>query len=53
MARYDPSDSEWSVIEPVLPRKSRGVPRADDRRGPSGIFWVQRSGVPWADLPER
>lgn len=53
MSRYDLTDFEWSVIEPVLPRKWRGVPRVDDRRVLNGIFWVLRSGAPWADLPER
>ena len=53
MARYDLSDFEWSIIQPVLPQKSRGVPRVDDRRVLNGIFWVLRSGAPWADLPER
>ena len=53
MARYDLSDFEWSVIDAVLPWKSRGVPRVDDRRVLNGIFWVLRSGAPWADLPER
>jgi len=53
MGRYDLTDFEWSVIEPVLPRKSRGVPRVDDRRVLNGIFWVLRTGAPWADLPKR
>ena len=53
MARYDLSDFEWSVIEPVLPQNSRGVPRVDDRKVLNGIFWVLRSGSPWADLPGR
>ena len=53
MARYDLSDFEWSAIDAVLPRKSRGVPRVDDRRVLNGIFRVLRSGAPWADLPER
>lgn len=53
MARYDLTDFEWSVIEPLLPNKPRGVPRVDDRRVLNGIFWVLRSGAPWADLPER
>ncbi len=30
--RYDLSDFDWSVIEPLLPNKPRGVPRVDDRR---------------------
>jgi len=51
--RYDLTDFEWSVIQPLLPNKPRGVPRADDRRVLNGIFWVLRSGAPWRDLPER
>ncbi len=46
------TDFEWSVIEPLLPNKPRGVPRVDDRRVLNGIFWVLRSGAPWRDLPE-
>ena len=53
MARYDLSDSEWKIIEPLLPRKSRGVERVDDRRVLNGIFCRLRSGAPWADIPER
>ena len=51
--RYDLSDFEWSVIQPLLPNKPRGVKRVDDRRVLNGIFWVLRSGAPWRDLPER
>ena len=32
MGRYDLGDSEWSVIEPLLPNKPRGVPGRDDQR---------------------
>jgi transposase len=53
MARYDLSDAEWSIVEPLLPNKPRGVPRVDDRRVLNGIFWRLRSGAPWADIPER
>jgi transposase len=52
-ARYDLTDVEWLVIEPLLPRKWRGVKRVDERRVLNGIFWVLRSGAPWRDLPER
>jgi transposase len=53
MSRYDLTDFEWRVIQPLLPNKPRGIPRVDDRRVLSGIFWVLRSGAPWRDLPER
>ena len=49
--RYELSDFEWAAIKPLLPNKSRGVPRVNDRRVLNGIFWVLRSGAPWRDLP--
>ena len=51
--RYDVTDFEWSIIEPVLPRGRPGPRRKDDRRVMNGIFWVLRTGAPWRDLPER
>jgi transposase len=53
MARYDLTDFEWRVIEPLLPNKPRGVPRVDDRSILNGIFYILRSGSPWRDVPER
>src|SRR6476619_6970823 len=49
--RYELSDSEWSVIDAMLPNKPRRVPRVDDRRVLNGIFWILRSSAPWRDLP--
>ena len=51
MARFDLTDFEWGLIQPVLPDKPRGVARVDDRRVLNGIFWVLRTGSPWRDLP--
>jgi transposase len=51
--RYELSDFEWSIIEPLLPNKPRGVPRVDDRRVLNGIYWRLRTGSPWADIPDR
>ena len=53
MGRFDLSDGEWLVIEPLLPNKPRGVAREDDRRILNGIFYILRTGSPWRDLPER
>lgn len=51
--RYEITDFEWSIMEPLLPNKPRGVARADDRRVLNGIDWRLRTGSPWADIPER
>ena len=51
--RFDLTDKEWNIIEPLLPNKPRGVPRVDDRTVLNGIFWVLRTGAPWEDMPSR
>jgi len=53
MARYDLSEEEWRVVDPLLPAVGKGKPRQDDRRIVNGIFYVLRTGSPWRDLPER
>ncbi len=49
MARFDLTDFEWELIQPLLPDKPRGVARVDDRRVLNGIFRRPRTG----SLPER
>ena len=51
--RYELTDREWAIIEPLLPNKPRGVARVDDRRVINGILWRFRSGATWAEIPER
>jgi len=51
--RCELTDQEWSIIQPLLPNKPRGVPRVDDRRVLNGILWWFRTGSPWAEIPER
>src|ERR1700744_4307288 len=51
--RYELTEPEGSVIQPLLPNKPRGVPRVDDRRVLNGILWRFRIGSPWAEIPER
>ena len=50
--RFDLSDDEWALLEPLMP-KSRKTARADDRKIMNAIFYVLRTGMPWRDLPER
>lgn len=53
MRRHELSSKERSIIEPLLPRKSWGVKRVDDRRVINGILWRFRIGSSWRDVPER
>jgi len=52
-SRFDLTDKEWAIIQPLLPNKPRGVARVDDRTVLNGIFWVLRTGAPWEDMPSR
>ena len=48
--RFDLSDEEWALLEPLLP-KSRLSARVEDRKIVNGLFYVLRTGMPWRDLP--
>ena len=50
--RFDLSDEEWAVLEPLMPT-ARKTARADDRTIMNAIFYVLRTGMPWRELPER
>lgn len=45
-APYDPTDSAWSVIQPLLPNNSRSVPRVEDQRVLYGTFRRSRTNAP-------
>src|SRR4051795_9839085 len=49
--RYELTDFEWSILQPLLPNKPRGKPRVDDRKVLNGIYWRLRTGSPWDDIP--
>lgn len=40
MRSHELGDEEWAVIELLLPHKSLGIERVDDRRVINGIFAV-------------
>ena len=50
--RFDLSDEEWALLEPLMPKSQKSA-RADDRRIMNAIFYVLRTGMPWRDLEER
>ena len=45
------TDKQFARLQPLLPTKSRGVPRVDERRVISGIIHVIRNGLRWRDAP--
>ena len=45
------TDEQMARLEPYLP-KSHGKPRVDDRRGLSGMIFVNRNGLRWRDAPK-
>jgi transposase len=54
VARFDLSDDEWAILEPLLPeRPRRGGHWRDHRQVINGICWVKRTGAPWRDMPDR
>jgi transposase len=50
--RFDLTDEEWALLEPLLPSQRKSA-RVDDRRILNAIFYILRTGAPWRDLPER
>jgi transposase len=54
MARFDLTDREWAILEPLLPQQGkRGGRWRDHRQVINGICWVKRTGSPWPDMPGR
>jgi transposase len=55
MARGDLTDAQYERLEPLLPSSEgkRGRPWRNHRQVINGILWIERTGAPWEDLPER
>ena len=54
--RYEINDTEWEVLEDLLPPERTGKPgrpSGDNRTALNGILWIAKSGAAWRDLPER
>ncbi len=54
MARHDLTESEWALVEPVLPTNNGkvGAPYKQHRPIIDGIFWRLATGTPWRDIPK-
>ena len=55
MSRGDLTDTQWEQLAPLLPPQKpwTGCPNKDHRTIINGILWINRTGAPWRDLPER
>ena len=54
----DLTDAQWKVVGPLLPtprvrEDGKGRPWRDPRDILNAVFWILRTGAPWADLPDR
>jgi transposase len=54
MERHTLTDREWGRLAPLLPTRPRtGRPPKDHRLIIDALLWLDRTGAPWRDLPER
>jgi transposase len=55
MTRGDLTDKQWERLKPHLPpqKPQRGRPNADHRPIINAMLWIDRTGAPWRDLPEK
>lgn len=54
MRRYEVTDEQWALVEPLLPPPhGNGRPYRDHRTMVNAWFWILNTGSPWRDLPER
>ncbi len=53
--RHELTDAQWEQIEHLLPGKASdpGRTAADNRLFVNAVLYVLKTGIPWADLPER
>jgi transposase len=55
MNRGELTDRQWERLRPLLPPQKAwtGRPAKDHRLVLNGILWIDRTGAPWRDLPDR
>lgn len=55
MRRHEISDEMWARVEALLPgrRGGHGGVARDNRNFVNAVLYVDKTGIPWRDLPER
>src|SRR5258708_25262222 len=53
MNRRDLSDQQWARLAPILPPEKPHTGHPNHEHRPIGMLWINRTGAPWRDLPER
>lgn len=55
--RWEVSEEQWSLLEPILRPKQRadgkGRPPADTRSVLNGVLWILGTGAQWRELPKK
>ena len=55
LPRHAISDADWNRIEHLLPGRAgqSGWLAKDNRLFVDAVLWINRTGAPWRDMPER
>ena len=55
LRRHEINDTDWERIKDVLPPENTGEgrPSKPNRTMFNGMLWIDKTGAPWRDLPER
>ena len=55
LRRHEISDFDWERIKDILPPENTGEgrPSKSNRVMLNGMLWIDKTGAPWRDLPER
>ena len=55
--RWELSDAQWALLEPILRSKRRpdgkGRPPKDPRAVLNGVLWILGTGAQWREMPEK
>ena len=55
LRRHEINDLDWERIKDLLPPENTGEgrPSKSNRQMLNGMLWIDKTGAPWRDLPER